>query len=228
MGSPGNLERLKIIGYADADRTKKIGTFIAPINPSSITMAYGTHTDEKGTENKQVSYSGFKPPQLSLDLLLDGTGAMPIVSGMPLAVPSMVELFKQTCYYFQGSDHDIPYVEFQWGAALMTYKFKMFSGRLSSLNVSYSLFNPEGIPIRGKITATFAGSVDLNEGYKLAAPSSPDLTHKIMIKAGDSLPNLCMDIYGDPKYYHQIAQLNKLANFRELTPGMELEFPPLK
>jgi nucleoid-associated protein YgaU len=48
-----------------------------------------------------------------------------------------------------------------------------------------------------------------------------------MVKLGDTLPQLCHLIYGDPRYYLQIADRNGLANFRILTPGLTLKFPPI-
>jgi hypothetical protein len=56
----------------------------------------------------------------------------------------------------------------------------------------------------------------------------PDLTHIRKVKQGDTLPLMCYSIYGDPKYYLQVAEVNGLANFRQLKPGSDLFFPPLK
>jgi nucleoid-associated protein YgaU len=57
--------------------------------------------------------------------------------------------------------------------------------------------------------------------------SSPDLTHVRVAKAGDTLPNMCHEIYGDPAFYFRIAEWNGLGNFRSLQPGTRIEFPPL-
>lgn len=228
MVGTGSLERLKIIGYGNKNRSQRLGMFIAPINPASISLAYGIETAEKGNSNKELDFAGYKPPSLSFDLILDGTGVKTQVEGMPLQIPEMVELFKSTCYYYIGGKHDVPYVVVQWGAAIMTYKFKLFAGRLTSLKIDYTLFNPSGIPIRAKLSASFEGTMSISDGKTIDQLRSPDLTHRVKIRAGDSLPNLCKEIYGDPNFYHQIACINKLVNFRYLEPGVELEFPPLK
>ena len=55
---------------------------------------------------------------------------------------------------------------------------------------------------------------------------SPDLTHRRVVKEGDTLPLLCREIYGAPAYYLRVAQVNGLDDFRILTPGQELFFPP--
>jgi nucleoid-associated protein YgaU len=48
-----------------------------------------------------------------------------------------------------------------------------------------------------------------------------------MVKAGDDLPSLCSQVYGDPLLYLQVAEANGLDNFRELAPGTRIFFPPL-
>jgi hypothetical protein len=39
---------------------------------------------------------------------------------------------------------------------------------------------------------------------------------------------MCQQIYGDPRYYLQVARFNGLKNYRRLAVGQELLFPPLK
>jgi len=57
---------------------------------------------------------------------------------------------------------------------------------------------------------------------------SPDVTHKRTVQAGDTLPLMTERIYGDSKYYLEVAKINNLVNFRQLKPGQELFFPPLE
>ena len=48
------------------------------------------------------------------------------------------------------------------------------------------------------------------------------------MKAGDTLPLLTRKVYGDARIFLRVAAYNQLDHFRELTPGTDLEFPPLK
>jgi hypothetical protein len=41
------------------------------------------------------------------------------------------------------------------------------------------------------------------------------------------LPLMCYRIYGDSKYYIEVARFNNLNDFRNLNEGMQLKFPPL-
>ncbi len=62
---------------------------------------------------------------------------------------------------------------------------------------------------------------------KEAGRGSPDLTHLVTVRAGDTLPLLCERIYREPGYYLDVARINGLSAFRQLQPGSRLRFPPL-
>lgn len=197
------------------------------------------------------------PKSLDLELFFDGTNASPSnLSGLGIdlgkvpdfnTVVAQVELFLTLGARItsggpmaatkigagKGADvsaqanqessevHRPFYMMIIWGTFMMT-------GVLEKASVTYTMFNPEGIPVRAKMNITVVESFDAAlelRGKKLA---SPDLSKAILIKEGDTLPDLCFREYGDPSLYMQIAEVNKLKNFRKLTPGTELLFPPIK
>ncbi|MDE2387601.1 MAG: peptidoglycan-binding protein, partial [Betaproteobacteria bacterium] len=121
---------------------------------------------------------------------------------------------------YRGAKHEAPIVQLKWGGLL-------FYGRVESLQFDYTLFKPSGIPLRAKVSLTFIEYQSSEEISKEAAQESPDLTHLIEVKAGDTLPLLCYRIYQDCDYYIDIAKINRLADFRNLKPGTKLRFPPL-
>ena len=75
---------------------------------------------------------------------------------------------------------------------------------------------------------TFSGSVEDNLRTAEERNESPDMTHYRLIKSGDTLPMLCYKIYGSSNYYLQVAKVNKLSSFRNISPGDEIIFPPIK
>jgi nucleoid-associated protein YgaU len=89
------------------------------------------------------------------------------------------------------------------------------------------MFDPLGLPIRAKISASFTESTSPGLMAKLAMLSSPDLTHKVSVKEGDLLPLLTFNTYKNQNYYLQVAKANKLKNFRHLKTGSTLIFPPI-
>ena len=56
----------------------------------------------------------------------------------------------------------------------------------------------------------------------LAQDQSPDLTHVRMVKAGDTLPGFCEQIYGDPRLYLKVAAANGLDPRRALVYAGDL------
>ena len=89
------------------------------------------------------------------------------------------------------------------------------------------MFNNDGTPLRAIGKATFAGAVSKELAARTVKTSSPDLTHKRIVQDGDTLPLMTERIYGDSKYYLEVAKVNGLVNFRQLKPGSEVYFPPI-
>jgi len=82
--------------------------------------------------------------------------------------------------------------------------------------------------LRAVITANFTDNADDQTRVALAQDQSPDLTHLRIVKAGDNLPSLCYQVYGDPGYYLDVASANGIDDFRQLPPGTRIFFPPLE
>ena len=219
--SDSKLQKLKVVSYEDPKfRTKRLEVNVM-INPSSISHTHNINYSQEqapdtiGPENK---FKNIGPESVSFELVFDGTGA----TGEIRNVNDEIEKFKKATYYYQGDQHEPPFVTLQWGKAFE------FSGRLTSLNIVHSLFSPDGTSIRAKAQVTFQNALDPETQSKLKTKSSPDLSHVVTVKTGDNLPMLCEKIYGDSGYYLQVARINDLVNFRNLEPGAELVFPPVK
>ncbi|MFN6944065.1 MAG: LysM peptidoglycan-binding domain-containing protein, partial [Cytophagaceae bacterium] len=122
---------------------------------------------------------------------------------------------------YKGGQHQPPCIKLTWGT--MDFKCK-----LKSMNINYTLFKPDGSPLRAKINLSFVGTMDKESEEKLKSTSSPDLSHIRTVYEGDTLPLMCQKIYGDSSMYLKVAQVNNLVNFRNLEPGTEILFPPIR
>ena len=96
------------------------------------------------------------------------------------------------------------------------------------MDITYKLFKPDGTPIRATIHATFKGFIEDSLRVARENNNSPDLTHIRMVNEGDTLPLMTFRIYGNSKYYLEVAKANKLVNFRKLVPGQQIFFPPIE
>ena len=96
------------------------------------------------------------------------------------------------------------------------------------MDITYKLFKSDGTPLRATANAKFKGFVEENLRVALENNSSPDLTHIRTVKEGDKLPLMTFRIYGDSRYYLEVAKVNNITNFRKLTVGQKIFFPPIQ
>ncbi len=210
----------------------------------------GTDPNTKGLEFRQL-----KSDTASFEFLFDATGASPTskasidgskISGLkttpgkdydaidlifkgnnnltgkakPVGVEEAIQKFLEITGEVQGDTHMPNFLQINWG----TYEFK---GVLSSATVNYKLFNNAGIAIRATITASFEEAKSRKTQAKEPGTSSPDLSHIVRFKSGDSIPLLADRTYGDPSLYLEIARINNLKNFRGVGIGEKLVLPPI-
>jgi hypothetical protein len=224
----GKLEKMLILAYEtsvaaeDGGQSDAKDKFEALINPETYTLDYKVKTANEqgqGTSSKQLKFEYAMPEELNFEFLFDNTG---IIDGKPKkeGVFDDVNHFRQMLIGYQGSSHEPYHLKLVWGNLI-------FKGRAIELGITYKLFDPNGQPIRAIAKVKFKGSIEEKKRIAKEDKTSPDLTHLRTVKSGDTLPLMCYRIYGDPKYYLQVAAVNNLGNFRLLTPGTKLVFPPL-
>jgi len=221
MIETGLLERLMILGFDKPDYSgSSTGAFLAYVNPAEITLSYELEYDSQqgaGTTNSRMEFKRVKPGDLTLNLFLDGTGAD---GREPQDVRAMVELFRAVTGY-NGNIHRTSYLIVMWGT------LEVRRCVLKSASIVYKLFQPNGVPLRATISATFSDPSDDRTRVALAQDRSAALDHFRLVREGDTLPLLCQQIYADPRRYLFVAASNGLDNFRALVPGTRLHFPPL-
>lgn len=233
MPATGALNKLTIQAFESSEyKGSPAATFEAFVNPNEITIAYELEWDATqgaGTTNARMNFKQAKPGDMTLTFFLDGTGA----SGRPPKRPdeppdpppgyvqTKIEQF-QTVTGYSGKIHRPNYLKVMWG----TLQIKRCV--LKSASIAYKLFKPDGVPLRAVITAAFSDHANDKLRIAEAKDESADLTHRRVIKAGDTLPSLCEAIYGDPRLYLKVAEANRLDDFRSLAPGSVVFFPPLE
>jgi hypothetical protein len=221
QSDPATLTKLRIEAYDTPDYIgAPIGLFLAFVNPTEIAVAYEVAYDGAqgtGTTNARMEFKHMKPGDLTLNFFLDGTGA----NGVTANVQEMVEEFQLATGY-DGDMHRTRYLKIAWGTLAIRKCV------LKNASITYKLFQANGVPLRAVITATFTENADDQTRVAEAKDQSPDLTHVRLVKAGDSLPALCYQIYGNPAYYLEVAEANRIDNFRKLIPGTRIFFPPLE
>ncbi len=216
------LVKMEIEPFKDDTFSTSAGaSFFVQINPDAIKYKQEIETSSKGPIGGQFrspKYVRHKPVSFSFDIVLDGTGVLGLAT---VDVPNAVSSLEETVYDYNGDIHRPNYLKISWGTFL-------FKGVLNSMDYDYTLFNPEGNPLRVKISLSLIGYVNKEESAQKENKQSPDLSRIIVLKSGESILSWCNEIYGDSSYCTDIARINNLSGFRNIQAGTTLLFPAIK
>lgn len=229
MSFSGGLERMTISAYEQSDFSGLKGEITVSINPEKYTHQYKilyNDVQAQGSSGGSSDFNKIPADKVDFELVFDGTGVIP--SPLPGVIPftedgiaQQIEKFKNLVFTYNGKIHSPNFLELTWGTFF-------FQCRLFTLNISYTLFKPDGTPLRARATASF---IEYNDEVTLelkAGKSSPDVSHVLTVEAGDTLPLMCNQIYNSSAYYIGVARANNLSGFRDVKIGRQLIFPPLE
>lgn len=225
----GGLEKMTITAYADESFNSPTGKpFTVWINPASYVHKYlilYNNRQAQGSNGASPDFNRVGPESVVFELTFDATGVVPSpVAGVSAApadgIVSQLDAFKAVVITYNGTTHSTNFVMLAWADL-------QFQCRLETLDITYTMFKPDGSPLRAKAQCSFTGFTSEAQLAKKANKTSPDLSHWVTVQAGDTLPLLCHRIYGSSIWYLRVAEANKLQDFRRLVPGSSLLFPPL-
>jgi nucleoid-associated protein YgaU len=218
----GFLDKIKIIGFKEATESSlgvPFSIYIGMFNPekySTTKQSLFNNDRRHGATGSEQRFNREQPRTFNFDFLVDGTGA----SGEKREVLADVILFRATCGFI-GDTHRPTYLIIQWGTFLARCV-------LTSLTIDYTLFRPDGTPLRATLKASFTEYTTPALEQLQNFLSSPDVTHVRTITATDRLDLMSYNIYKDSKYYMELARVNNLNNFRKLKVGDKIVFPPIE
>lgn len=122
--------------------------------------------------------------------------------------------------HISGTLHRVPKVTFSWGSI-------KFTGIITDVRESYTMFLTSGMPVRAKLDVTFKSVYDVVNGKRTSPFESPDRTKARILVEGETLWSIAAQEYGDPECWRVIAKENKILNPLETREGQVLKLPPL-
>ncbi|RLC76691.1 MAG: peptidoglycan-binding protein [Chloroflexi bacterium] len=198
-------------------------------NPNELTVEKSNHFAEvniPGLSSSVLQFVRGNSRTITLDLFFDtyeegtdvriftdritGWDAGSMFSKLPNATKGLMDIDSDL--------HAPPVCLFIWG----TFVFQCIIERVTK---KFTMFLPEGIPVRATLTVTLKEYKEVDIQVKELDLHSADITKRWLVKEGDSLWIIAHREYGDPSKWRQIALANNIENPRRLTPGQELIIP---
>lgn len=194
----------------------------AQFNPAEYTRAKAAQIGEiaiPGIDSPILQFIRGQNEKLTLELFFDTTA-----SGMNIGAVD-VQTLTRSIYQLvkiQPKTHAPPRILVSWGRGLA------FKAIVESVQQKFTLFSPEGVPLRAMVSVTFREYKTLEEQLSELNLQSPDVTRQRVVRRGDTLARIAAEEYDDPREWRRIATANQLDNPRNLAPGTVLEVPPLE
>lgn len=184
-------------------------------NPSEYSLDVANdypETKAAGLETPIPQYVSGKAPTLSMELYFDTYTD----DGGSDVSKKTNEIAKLMGIY----EHEPPDVEFRWGEFA-------FYGVIEKVSQRFTMFLPDGTPVRAKLNVTFKGKKRLSDQLKDPPRNSSDKTKRRTLTGDSSIWLIAAKEYGDPRYWRLIAHQNLVDDPRAIRPGTPLVVPPL-
>ncbi len=97
---------------------------------------------------------------------------------------------------------------------------------ITAMTQKFTLFKPDGTPVRASIEVTFTQHKDL-EDYPRQNPTSGggDIERVWRVTAGDRIDTIAYAVYGDASRWRAIADYNDIDDPLTLRAGQQLIIP---
>jgi len=228
MPEPSTPEKATIYYYPNGSKTK---LFDCLFRPSKIGLSKSAHwgSDTGGAptgkgkskavvtnpklEVPKVSYGGGEPQTYTIDLFFDTSDSGSSVTTE--YIDPLLKLVKQ-----QSGNKPPPLCEFVWGS------FSTKQCYITSLSVNYTLFLPDGTPIRAEVNG-----ITFTEHHASVGAQNPtsysEARETWVVREGERLDWIAYQVYKDPAAWRHIALTNNLEDPTDLRPGQVLKIVPL-
>ncbi len=169
--------------------------------------------------------------KLTLEIFCDTTD-----DGMGVGARSVTEetdKFYQLVKIIPGR-HAPPVVTFYWNDKFPgvhldekwgNQRRNSFTGVAESVRQKFTMFSPEGVPLRANVTLVLREYRTIEEQLYQLNPSSPDRTHGHVLAVGETLSAVAGRYYDRPGEWRRIAEDNDIEDPRRLQPGQLLRVP---
>ena len=185
-----------------------------------------------GLDNPLLQFIRGQNETLTLNLFFDTTD-----NGMGTGTTSVADKVDRVygTTKVDPDTHAPPICVFSWGQAFPGYKLHTSSGNQNRPNFKcmvervdhkYTLFSPEGKPLRATVMVTLREFKTLDEQLRQLGLNSPDRTQVRVLRTDETLDSIAADHYRSAVEWRRIAIENDIEDPRRLQAGTFLTLPP--
>jgi hypothetical protein len=216
-------------------------------NPTDLTFSKTAQfkpIDIPGLDSPVLQFIGGGNETLTVELFFDTTD-----SGMGEGAES-VTAWTDNFYYLVKQNpktHAPPCCRFSWGIPLTEIENAgeltqvqgkdrltkavsnapfWFTCVVESVERKFTLFSPEGVPLRARLTVKMREYKTLAQ--MVAELQSADHTKARVLKRRQRLEQIAADEYATPTEWRRIAEANGIDDPRRVSPGTTLVVPPMR
>ena len=200
-------------------------------NPKEYTVSKSNNWTFKSQAGKDLpggQFGGGQPRELALELLFDTSDSeSEDVTGVCNRLFKMMDVDRRWASGSRNTGRP-PHVKFEWGQGVLS-----FDAVPKSLSVQFTLFKPNGTPIRASVKLSFqqiqpalqiGGSGASAERQNPTTTGLAGLTSHV-VRDGDSLQSIAFAHFGDATKWRTIAEVNRIDDPLRLRRGTVLSIP---
>ena len=199
-------------------------------NPNEMSMSLAAKWESE-SDDEEPQFQGMDSETISFTLMFDSTlnPGKPATSPMDKPQPvtkwtsKLVALVRPAAVAGTNkntNDERPPWVRFQWG------DFVSFKAVVTSLDITFKLFNESGVPLRAECAITLQKFED-DKNWPKQNPTSgtpaPEGSH--LMQPGETLDRVAAVELADPTAWRSIAQANGIRDPFTLRPGVQVNIP---
>jgi len=175
-------------------------------------------TNKGAKHSSKPEFGGVQPQSVQMELFFDDwEGKGDLVKD----IAQLVAWLKPTDKSIGNKKPQPQALKFHWGEQQPLSGFKGF---LKSVNAKYTMFKPDGTPVRA--TAQIALEEIPSDPQKTNPTSGSNAGRRShVVSAGDSLHSIAFREYDDPSLWRGLAVFNDIDDPLRVAPGTRLLIP---
>jgi nucleoid-associated protein YgaU len=216
----GQLEKATLrVVEGDAAQTSLRFTYNPREFSTSKSSSWNRPTTSGARSSTRPQFAGAGPQSLSMEILLDAweDRAADVVA----SVQTLFEWLKPTPGSIQRRSPSPPVLSFEWGSSRALADFR---GYLKQVTAKYTVFKPDGTPLRATCTIQLEEIPQEPAGQNPTSGAREGRWSRTLAE-GDSLQSVAWREYGNAALWRGLASFNRIDDPFRLPPGTQILVP---